>query len=110
MTSTQHDRAQTAFAEIERLRMATDEGSLAKRADRMWEIACEMLGRPVVGATPLEIAPEKTPREISVSEVLEAADEWFRERAPAERGDLGMQTAFKDGATWAIGRASENRK
>lgn len=38
------------FAEIERLRMATDEGSLAKRADRMWEIARQMQGRPVAGA------------------------------------------------------------
>ena len=39
-----------AFAEIERLRLATDEGTLAKRADRMWEIACEMQGHPVPGA------------------------------------------------------------
>lgn len=38
------------FAEIERLRLATDEGSLAKRADRIWEIARQMLGRPVTGA------------------------------------------------------------
>lgn len=42
--------ADVAFAEIERLRLATDEGSLAKRADRMWEIARQMLGRPVAGA------------------------------------------------------------
>jgi hypothetical protein len=110
MTSNQHDRAQAAFAEIERLRLATDEGSLAKRADRMWEIASEMLGRPVAGAAPLAIAPQNMAREISVAEVLVAADEWFRERAPAERGDLGMRTAFKDGATWAIGQATEKRK
>ena len=38
------------FAEIARLRLATDEGSLAKRADRMWEIARQMLGDPVAGA------------------------------------------------------------
>jgi len=38
------------FAEIARLRLATDEGSLAKRADRMWEIARQMLGEPVPGA------------------------------------------------------------
>lgn len=42
--------ATCAFAEIERLRLATDEGTLAKRADRIWEIACEMQGRPVPGA------------------------------------------------------------
>jgi hypothetical protein len=108
MTSTQQDRALAAFAEIERLRMATDEGSLAKRADRMWEIACEMLGRPVAGAAPLEIAASAT--EITVTEVLEAAAEWFRERAPVERGDLGMKTAFKDGAAWAIRKAVEDRK
>lgn len=42
--------ADAAFAEIERLRTATDEGSLAHRADRMWEIARQMQGRPVAGA------------------------------------------------------------
>lgn len=42
--------ATCAFAEIERLRLATDEGTLAKRADRIWEVACEMQGRPVPGA------------------------------------------------------------
>lgn len=44
---------QAAFAEIERLRLVTDEGTIAKRADRMWEIACEMRGRPVPGAARL---------------------------------------------------------
>lgn len=44
--------AACAFAEIERLRLATDEGTLAKRADRIWEIACEMQGRPAPGALP----------------------------------------------------------
>lgn len=32
-----------ALTEIERLRLATDEGSLRVRADRMWEIAREAL-------------------------------------------------------------------
>lgn len=108
MNSTQQDRALAAFAEIERLRMATDEGSLAKRADRMWGIACEMLGRPVAGAAPLEVAGSR--RDITVTEVLEAADEWSRERAPVEKGDLGIKTAFKDGATWAINKAAEDRR
>ena len=44
------DDMMPVFAEIERLRLATDEGSLAKRADRIWEIACQMLGKPVPGA------------------------------------------------------------
>jgi hypothetical protein len=39
-----------ALAEIERLRLATDEGPLARRADRMWEIACEAQGRLAPGA------------------------------------------------------------
>ena len=42
--------ARVAFAEIERLRLATDEGSLAQRANRIWEIACQMQGRPIAGA------------------------------------------------------------
>jgi hypothetical protein len=50
------------------------------------------------------------PREISVSQIIEAADEWVRERAPAECGDLGMTTAFKDGVTWAIKKSVEDRK
>lgn len=41
-----------ALEEISRLRLATEEGSLAKRADRMWEIAEAALGRPVPGAKP----------------------------------------------------------
>lgn len=48
----QVERLQAALSEIARLRLATGEGTLAKRADRMWEIACEMLGRPVPGAPP----------------------------------------------------------
>ncbi|MBY3155338.1 hypothetical protein HFO56_23730 [Rhizobium laguerreae] len=45
-----------------------------------------------------------------MSEVIAAADDWLRERAPAERGDLSMATAFKDGATWAMNKAAEDRK
>jgi hypothetical protein len=46
------------FAEIARLRLATDEGSLAKRADRMWQIARQMLGDPVTGAKLFLGAPQ----------------------------------------------------
>jgi hypothetical protein len=46
------ERLRAALAEIERLRLATDEGTLAKRADRMWEIACEALGKPIPGVRP----------------------------------------------------------
>ncbi|MBY3155339.1 hypothetical protein HFO56_23735 [Rhizobium laguerreae] len=53
--------AADAFVEIERLRLASEEGSLAKRADRMWEIACEMLGRPVSGAAPFKDASDLQP-------------------------------------------------
>ncbi|MBX5015902.1 Lar family restriction alleviation protein [Rhizobium lentis] len=57
----ERDEARSALAEIERLRMATTEGSLAKRADRMWEIACEAQGRSVPGALPLAgIAKEES--------------------------------------------------
>jgi hypothetical protein len=201
-----------AFTGIARLRTATDEGDLTTRADRMWEIACEMLGRPIPGAEPLEVVqselsddPQNAPNLIdavkstiayidwsesewgqlpvaqrllrkkcraaldeicpealetsagvpatiavpdrvftkayaefersqqgnpnfawfdhlraaltevwpastqvaSVSDILEAADEWLRERAPAERGDLSMKTAFKDGVRWAIEKRAE---
>lgn len=50
------DDFSAALAEIERLRLATSEGSLARRADRMWEIACEMRGEPVPGAKPFRAA------------------------------------------------------
>lgn len=33
-----------ALKEITRLRLATDEGTLAKRADRMWVVASTALG------------------------------------------------------------------
>jgi hypothetical protein len=149
------DTAEAAFAEIERLHMATSEGTLARRAARMREIACEMLGRPIPGAPPFA-APHKSkpsfvvvpnrvvldalvefrrsqevnsncelidhlqnalaevwpmaPRKIAVAEVIEAAEEWLRERSPVERGDLGMTTAFKDGAQWAIKNSSEEQE
>lgn len=32
-----------ALTEVARLRLATDEGTLAKRADRMWQLATDML-------------------------------------------------------------------
>lgn len=54
----ERDAARAALAEIERLRMATDEGSLARRANRMWEIACQLQGRPVPGADPFATEPE----------------------------------------------------
>lgn len=49
---TDQEKLVKALEEISRLRLATDEGSLAKRADRMWEIAEAVLGRPVPGAKP----------------------------------------------------------
>ncbi len=52
MAADRIELAQRAFVEIERLRLATADGTLAKRSDRMWEIACEMLGRPIPGAAP----------------------------------------------------------
>jgi hypothetical protein len=44
------ERLREALADIERLRLATDEGSLRVRADRMWEIAREgLLSLPRTG-------------------------------------------------------------
>lgn len=68
---------EAAFAEIERLRMATNEGTLAKRADRMWEIACEMQGRPVPGAalfTPSLTGDTPVPTSLRTAEMGERAE------------------------------------
>ncbi|MBD0274313.1 MAG: hypothetical protein ICV73_20570 [Acetobacteraceae bacterium] len=35
--------------EVLRLRLATDEGTPAKRADRMWQVACDALGMKGAG-------------------------------------------------------------
>lgn len=43
----------TALKEIARLRLATDEGSLRVRADRMWDLATKTLADAVRGAVSL---------------------------------------------------------
>lgn len=68
--------ATCAFAEIERLRLATDEGTLAKRADRIWEIACEMQGRPAPGALPFASggSPADAPGGARLKSQIDTAD------------------------------------
>jgi hypothetical protein len=41
---TREEQLEAALREVIRLRLATEEGSLAKRADRMWTVACDALG------------------------------------------------------------------
>ena len=45
----ENERLRAALEKISRTRLTTSEGSLAKRADRMWQMAEAALGRPMAG-------------------------------------------------------------
>lgn len=57
--------------------------------------------RCILSAIDFAAIVSHAPLDMTFEAIEQAAQEWLRERAPADRGDLSMITAFKDGAKWA---------
>ena len=77
------ERLEAALREVLRLRLATNEGTPAKRADRMWQVACDALGVKGAGN---ERASKDRDTERAYRRGWTDAAEWLRRYADARAG------------------------
>jgi hypothetical protein len=81
--TTREERLEAALREVLRLRLATDEGTPAKRADRMWQVACDALG--VKGTGNERVWKDQDTERVYRRGWTDAA-EWLRRYAEARDG------------------------